>query len=391
MRFAKAFVFSTFAMGIAACASADHAPFQPPTVPYPAGVLMPPEDGYLYEVERVAPHVYAIQSPEPFHYQPLGNVTAVEQRDGWVLIDAGGTQAAAERIIALLRAVRPDLPVKAIAITHWHGDHVLGLRRLLQEWPNARTISTAQTQVALRNPHTMSYVPTGEAAADGPMLAEMHRGGDYFIAQGQSAERPQDVREGFTRAGRNMHQHANDLSLPLSTRISTTETFTGRLDIPDRDAPVNLMFLGRANTDGDLVAWLPHQRVLITGDVVVAPMPYGFSSYPADWLAMLEQLKGFDFVLLIPGHGEPMRDRIYLDRLSALIADVRSQVGAAVAAGLTLQDTRGRVDLSVQRQIFAGDNGWRRIIFDYYWVEPIVQSAYLEARGEPILQGDHPE
>lgn len=374
-----------------ACASGPEAPFDPPRIPYPAGVLMQADDGYLYEIERVAPHVFAIQSPEPFHYQPLGNVTAIEQSGGWVLIDAGGTQAAAERIIALLRATRPALPVKAIIITHWHGDHVLGLRRLLQEWPAARTISTARTQASLNDSATMSYVPTGDPAIDGPMLAEMHRGGDYFGAQAQNAERAADVQQGFARASRNMHQHANDLAMPLSTRIATNETFTTELTLADRDAPVTLAFLGRANTDGDLVAWLPRQRVLVSGDIVVAPMPYGFSSYPSDWLQTLERLKTYPFETLLPGHGRPMRDHVYLDRLSVLIADVRAQVGAAAAAGLTLEQTRQRVDFSAQRQIFAGDDGWRRIIFNYYWVEPIVESAYLEASGEPILQGDHPE
>ena len=81
-------------------------PFVPAAIPYPPDALVRYEDQYLYEIERIAPHVYAIQSPEPFHYQPLGNVTAIEQADGWVLIDAGGTQAAAERIIALLRFPR---------------------------------------------------------------------------------------------------------------------------------------------------------------------------------------------------------------------------------------------------------------------------------------------
>lgn len=376
---------------LSACASTPEAPFEPPRVPYPAGVLMQPEDGYLYEIERIAPHVYAIQSPEPFHYQPLGNVTAIEQSDGWVLIDAGGTQPSGERIIALLRATRPDLPVKAVVITHWHGDHVLGLRRLLQEWPNARTISTARTRASLLDPATMSYVPTGDPVIDGPMLAEMHRGGDYFGEQAQNPERAADVQRGFARASRNMHQHADDLAMPLSTRITTDEAFTGELILPDRNAPVTLTFLGRANTDGDLVAWLPLQRVLVTGDIVVAPMPYGFSSYPSEWLQTLERLKTYRFDILIPGHGRPMRDREYPDRLSLLIADVRAQVGAAAAEGLTLEQTRERVDFSTQRQIFAGDDGWRRIIFNYYWVEPIVESAYLEAKGEPILQGDHPE
>lgn len=359
-------------------------------VPYPADAFVRPSDGYLYEAEQIAPRVYALQSPEPFHYQPLGNVTAIAQRDGFVLIDAGGTAPAAERLIALLRRIDPVLPVKAIVITHWHGDHVLGLRRLLAEWPNARTISTEATQRSLNDPATLAYVPTADRAATAAMLAEMNRGGDHFAGRAADASLPDDVRDGFDRAARVMRQHARDLAPLDSLRMSTAETFRDRLLLDDPEAPVELMFLGRANTDGDAVAWLPRQRVLVTGDIIVAPMPYGFSSYPADWLATIARLKAFDFALLVPGHGRPMRDAAYLDRLTALIADLRAQIGPLARQGLPLEEVRRRVDFSAQRAIFAGTDRWRGLLFDAYWVEPIVRSAWLEARGEPIPQGEHP-
>lgn len=376
------------ALFLAGCA----APGGPPRIalPYPPGAIVQPEDRYLYEAERIAPHVWALQSPEPLHFQPLGNVTAIVQADGFVLIDAGGSQAAAERIIALLRRIDPAKPVKAIIVTHWHGDHALGLGRLLAEWPRARTISTAATQRSLRDPATLAYVPVEDRAATAEMLARMRAGADQFAARGTDASLPAPVRAAIGRAVRVMRQHADDLSPPLSTRIATAETFTDRLRLEDPNAPVEARFLGRANTDGDAVVWLPRQRVLIAGDIVVAPMPYGFSSFPRDWLATIARLRDYDFTILIPGHGRPMRDETYLDRLDALIRDVRAQVGALAAQGLTLDQTSLRVDFAAQKQIFAGDDRWRRYLFDLYWVEPIVRSAWLEARGEPILQGEHP-
>lgn len=360
------------------------------TVPYPADTIVLPGDGYLYEARQIAPRVYTLQSPEPFHYQPLGNVTAIEQKDGFVLVDAGGSRPSAERIIALLRRINPAKAVTAIVITHWHGDHVLGLKRLLSEWPEARTLSTAATRQALLSEATRSYVPTTDAVATEHMLAGMRRGGDHFASRGADATLPGEVRNGYTRAARVMHQHAHDMATG-STRLATSETFTDRLRIADRETPVEIRFLGRANTDGDAVIWLPRQRILITGDIVVAPMPYGFSSYPRDWLEVLQRLQEFDFEWLVPGHGRPMRDTRYIDQLSALITDVRVQVGPLAARGLPIEQVREQLDFSSQRETFAGADRWRRLIFDYYWVAPIVQSAWLEARGEPILQGDHPE
>ena len=46
-----------------------------------------------------------------------------------------------------------------------------------------------------------------------------------------------------------------------------------RLMIPDRDVPVDMLYLGRANTEGDAIAWLPKQKIVATGDIVVSPYP----------------------------------------------------------------------------------------------------------------------
>jgi glyoxylase-like metal-dependent hydrolase (beta-lactamase superfamily II) len=170
--------------------------------------------------------------------------------------------------------------------------------------------------------------------------------------------------------------------------VEPTEVFRDRLVIADRDAPVELIHPGRANTDGDAIAWLPRQRVVVTGDVVVAPFPFGYNSYPQDWIAALRQVGALDFVTLVPGHGAPQRDRAYLDRLVVLIEEVRRQMAPLAAQGLSLDDARARIDLSAQRQAFVGDDPWMRRWFDYSWTTPFTESAWKEARGEEIVQGE---
>lgn len=164
------------------------------------------------------------------------------------------------------------------------------------------------------------------------------------------------------------------------------EGFDGRLALPDRRAPVEALFLGRANTDGDAVVWLPRQRVLITGDVVVAPFPFGYGGYPADWRQTLNKLRSYDFRVLVPGHGPPQHERAYLDRVSAAIDDIRAKAAPLAAAGLSLDDVTRRVDASAQIQAFAGDDPWLRRWTQDYWLRPIIASAYKQAKGQPIVQ-----
>ena len=93
----------------------------------------------------MAPGVWSIHQRQPFHLQPVGNVELIEQAHGLVMIDGGGSPGSARRIVQLVKSVSAK-PVTAIAITHWHGDHSLGVATVLQAWPKARVIATNATR-----------------------------------------------------------------------------------------------------------------------------------------------------------------------------------------------------------------------------------------------------
>jgi glyoxylase-like metal-dependent hydrolase (beta-lactamase superfamily II) len=175
--------------------------------------------------------------------------------------------------------------------------------------------------------------------------------------------------------------------MATARRVAPTEIFEDRLTLPDRIRPVEVRFLGRANTAGDAIVWLPRQRVVFTGDVVVAPVPYGFNSYPSDWIEVLNQLRALDYAVLAPGHGQPMRDSAYLDRLIAMLSDVRTQVAPLATTDLTAGAASAQVNLDAARDRLVGEDRWLRRWFRNYWKDPIVSSALREARGQPIIQG----
>ena len=55
----------------------------------------------------------------------------------------------------------------------------------------------------------------------------------------------------------------------------------------ERDAgPVQIRYLGKGHTDGDLIVYLPKKRVLIAGDLLTLPVPSG--SYPVEWIETLK-------------------------------------------------------------------------------------------------------
>ncbi len=352
----------------------------------PAAAQSPPKqypiaaDGYFEQLEPVVTGIWRIAQPG-FHVQPIGNVTLIEQADGLVVIDSGGSPGSGRRIVGLIRQASSK-PVKAIVITHWHGDHVQGLSELVRAWPNARTIATAATKAHLADPKTMNSPAEPDPKRNLKFLEQV-RGFQDYIA-GELAKAPAAERAGWATGRRLMNQYEIDMDGALT--IAPKEGFTERLLIDDPERPVELRFLGRANTDGDAVAWLPRQRIVVTGDIVVAPLPYGFGSYPADWIGVLKELKALDFAILLPGHGGAQRDTSYTDGLIALIEDVRAQVAPLAAQGLPLDEVQKKVDLTAHRARLIGGDAWKERWFTPYWQQPIVASAYKEARGEPIVQ-----
>jgi glyoxylase-like metal-dependent hydrolase (beta-lactamase superfamily II) len=341
--------------------------------------------GHVERIEKVADQVWVIRQAEPFHLQPVGNVTLIEQSDGLVLIDAGGSPGSGRRIADLVRSVSAR-PVKAIVITHWHGDHTLGLGAIKTAWPAARVIATVQTRDALAGKPMAAYAQCAPDAAREADFLKRLDGFDRFLAQGLAdPAQPPAVRAGFGQAAADIAAYRGDMK--GAYLLLPDETFTERLLLADRKAPIELFYPRPANTQGDALAWLPRQKILVTGDVVVAPVPFGFNSHPGRWAETLRRLGARPFRILVPGHGAPQSDRSYLDRLVGLIEEVRRQVAPFAAAGLSLEETQKRVDLSTQRRRFVGDDPWLGRWFRAYWTAPFVESAWKEASGLEIGEG----
>ena len=122
-------------------------------------------------------------------------------------------------------------------------------------------------------------------------------------------------------------------------------------------------------------------RVIATGDVLVAPVPFAFNSYIAGWIAALDSIGTRRPGLLLPGHGPVMRDDSYLRQVRRMLVRVRDETRKAVAEGADLAATRKRVTLAGERTAISHGDKWLDTIFGSFFLGPAVGRAFEEARA----------
>ena len=115
------------------------------------------------------------------------------------------------------------------------------------------------------------------------------------------------------------------------------------------------------HTPGQLAVHIPEEGVVFTGDTIFNECQTWLMTSDIDgWLTALERIRTLDFDYLVPGHG-PVTDRSALDDQRAILLEWQAGVAAAVAEGLSREETQKRVDL---RDRFPVDIG-QEYMMDY--------------------------
>lgn len=115
-------------------------------------------------------------------------------------------------------------------------------------------------------------------------------------------------------------------------------TFTGRTILYKGDKEIHLIPVG-GHTLATTVVYLPREKLLFTGDVVITDRPPFLSQgNTKEWLKALSYLRRLHYQVLIPGHGEPTGKEA-TENMSRYLRLVRRQVRQAYQAGMTKAET----------------------------------------------------
>ncbi|MFG1922036.1 MBL fold metallo-hydrolase [Cryptosporangium sp. NPDC048952] len=227
------------------------------------------------------------------------NLGAIEGDDFLVCFEALATPVAARRWLAKLRE-HTDKPVRYLVLSHYHAVRVLGASAFDAEI----IVSSAQTKALI-------------------------------------AERGQQDWE--SEYGRMPRLFEEPESIPGLTWPTVTFRDTLTIELGGDRGELELRFHGRGHTEGDIVAWLPRQRIVFAGDLVESQAAlYTGDAFHFDWAAgTLDSVKALGAEQLIGGRGAIARGR---DAVDAAIEQTRDFL-------LTMQRTVG--DAQTLTEAFA--------------------------------------
>lgn len=228
------------------------------------------------------------------------NIGAIEGEDFLVCFEALATPVAAGEWLAKLRE-HTDKPVRYLVLSHYHAVRVLGA-------------SAFDAEVIVAHENTRALV----------------------------AERGKEDWE--SEFGRMPRLAKGAESVPGLTWPTLTFSDRLTLDLGGDRGDLVLQYCGRGHTEGDIVAWLPREKILYAGDLVEAEAAlYTGDAFHREWASStLDRVAAFGAETLIGGRGGVSRGREAVD---AAIAQTRHfldtmlrEVGAVRAAGGTLKE-----------------------------------------------------
>jgi glyoxylase-like metal-dependent hydrolase (beta-lactamase superfamily II) len=139
-----------------------------------------------------------------------------------------------------------------------------------------------------------------------------------------------------------------------------TITFSEGMVFDDGTHRVEITKVGPAHSKGDSVAYLPKEKILVTGDLCVT-WSAGNNVADADadhenWLRALDRMDKWDVKIVIPGHGTPAAQSA-LHAQREYLSDMLSQVRAGKRAGKSADQLTNEIDLSKHGTLAANKPG----------------------------------
>jgi len=205
-------------------------------------------------------------------------------KDGVIVVDAKMTAASAKDVLAEIAKITPK-PVTTVILTHSDGDHVNGLAG----FPAGLTI----------------------------------------IAQ--------------ENCKKEMEESANSKNPAPQDRLPT-KTVANKENLTINGVKLTLLHYAPAHTSGDLMVYLPGQKIVFAGDIIATSQEYTLihlnkHGSSEGWITSMKGLLSLDADAYVPGHGDLQTKAQVQERLDRTVAR-RDAIIKLMAQGKSLEQAK---------------------------------------------------
>ena len=285
--------------------------------------------------ERLGEGIYVFRAPSDLEYWTATNSVVVVNDDDVVVFDSCTREVTARAVIAEIRKLTPK-PVRVLINSHWHQDHWSGNAEYAKAFPGLRIVASAEARAFMSRMGPKFFVDEVDAFGFAKMRADL----EQAIATGKLSDGTPLTAEIRARKEKSVAM-ARQFVAEIAALPRTLPNVTYREEMAFWSGSREFRLLSvTGDATASTVLFLPADKVLVTGDVLVSPEdgngppPWTTSSYTVTpWLQSLRRLSSLDATTIVPGQGPPMHDKEYLRRTIELFAAIIDQVQAALAQG----------------------------------------------------------
>jgi glyoxylase-like metal-dependent hydrolase (beta-lactamase superfamily II) len=124
-----------------------------------------------------------------------------------------------------------------------------------------------------------------------------------------------------------------------------TETFSGEMKLRVGDKEVRLIEVGPAHTRGDVIVYVPQDRVVYTGDMLfVGAHPAIWAGPVSNWIKACDLMLSWDVETVVPGHGA-LTDKSGIREFRDYLAYIFAEARKCYDEGLSFEQAAERISL----------------------------------------------
>lgn len=273
----------------------------------------------------------------------VGNSAVIVNDDDVVIVDDHVSPAAAWVLVDEIKTLT-NKPVRTVINTHFHYDHAHGNQIFGKD---VEIIGHEFTREML----------TGGKSAEMPLYKNYVSGLPTQIANLKQRLNAETDSAAKTRLQTQLQTAENNAASQAELKPTPPNvTLRTSMTLYRGNREIQIRFLGRAHTAGDVVVFLPKEKIVMTGDMLTSTLSNMSDAFVNEWVTTLDELKKLDFVTVMPGHGEAFTDKAKIDYFQAYLRDVWTEVSRLKQQGVPAEEAAKRADLTKHREHFATIN-----------------------------------